>query len=312
MAASWCLISVRWLSRPFYPGSHALKSVNTSPAFFILGQTVPLRSRCSDSSAQAEERASKGLPKKFPVAGVKHVVLVASGKGGVGKSTTAVNLALALSMHQTKPSVGLLDADVYGPSIPRMMNLSGEPELTQQNLMKPLVNYGIKCMSMGFLVDYKMPIVWRGLMVMSAIEKLLRQVAWGPLDYLVVDMPPGTGDTQLSISQNIPVSGAVVVTTPQEIALIDARKGAEMFRQVSVPVLGLVQNMSRLSCPSCGHESHIFGKDGATELARDVPLDIEIRECSDNGQPIVVSNANSPQAQVYKDIANKIVQKLQA
>ncbi|XP_049514743.1 iron-sulfur protein NUBPL-like isoform X2 [Dermacentor silvarum] len=155
-----------------------------------------------------------------------------------------------------------------------MMNLSGEPELTQQNLMKPLVNYGIKCMSMGFLVDNKMPIVWRGLMVMSAIEKLLRQVAWGPLDYLVVDMPPGTGDTQLSISQNIPVSGVVVVTTPQEIALIDARKGAEMFRKVSVPVLGLVQNMSRLACPSCGHESHIFGKDGATELAKEMALDI--------------------------------------
>ncbi|XP_075547609.1 NUBP iron-sulfur cluster assembly factor, mitochondrial isoform X4 [Dermacentor variabilis] len=217
-----------------------------------------------------------------------------------------------------RPTVGLLDADVYGPSIPRMMNLSGEPELTQQNLMKPLVNYGIKCMSMGFLVDNKMPIVWRGLMVMSAIEKLLRQVAWGPLDYLVVDMPPGTGDTQLSISQNIPVSGVVVVTTPQEIALIDARKGAEMFRKVSVPVLGLVQNMSRLACPSCGHESHIFGKDGATELARemaleilgDVPLDIEIRESSDNGQPIVVSNANSPQAQTYKDMAQKIIQKL--
>ncbi|XP_075547602.1 NUBP iron-sulfur cluster assembly factor, mitochondrial isoform X3 [Dermacentor variabilis] len=222
------------------------------------------------------------------------------------------------SFQLQRPTVGLLDADVYGPSIPRMMNLSGEPELTQQNLMKPLVNYGIKCMSMGFLVDNKMPIVWRGLMVMSAIEKLLRQVAWGPLDYLVVDMPPGTGDTQLSISQNIPVSGVVVVTTPQEIALIDARKGAEMFRKVSVPVLGLVQNMSRLACPSCGHESHIFGKDGATELARemaleilgDVPLDIEIRESSDNGQPIVVSNANSPQAQTYKDMAQKIIQKL--
>ncbi|KAM7306045.1 iron-sulfur protein NUBPL [Ixodes scapularis] len=160
----------------------------------------------TETRGRAEDRASKGLPKKFPIAGVKHVVLVASGKGGVGKSTTAVNLALALSQSDKHPSVGILDADVYGPSIPRMMNLSGEPELTNQNLMKPLVNYGIKCMSMGFLVDDKSPVVWRGLMVMSAIQKLLRQVAWGPLDYLVVDMPPGTGDTQLSISQNIPVS----------------------------------------------------------------------------------------------------------
>ncbi|CAN8020387.1 unnamed protein product [Ixodes persulcatus] len=272
----------------------------------------------TETRGRAEDRASKGLPKKFPIAGVKHVVLVASGKGGVGKSTTAVNLALALSQSDKHPSVGILDADVYGPSIPRMMNLSGEPELTNQNLMKPLVNYGIKCMSMGFLVDDKSPVVWRGLMVMSAIQKLLRQVAWGPLDYLVVDMPPGTGDTQLSISQNIPVSGVVVVTTPQPIALTDARKGAEMFQKVQVPVLGLVQNMSKLTCSNCGHQSHMFGKDGATELARemaldilgDIPLDIEIRETSDNGQPIVVSNASSPQAEAYREIAKKVRGKL--
>lgn len=322
MAAIRCIFSAHLFGRPLNLLIYTTRNANVIPGCYSYFQTVPSRCFGGDSRAnraeQSRERTSQGLPKKFPVAGVKHVVLVASGKGGVGKSTTAVNLALALSLHETKPTVGLLDADVYGPSIPRMMNLSGEPELTQQNLMKPLVNYGIKCMSMGFLVDNKMPIVWRGLMVMSAIEKLLRQVAWGPLDYLVVDMPPGTGDTQLSISQNIPVSGVVVVTTPQEIALIDARKGAEMFRKVSVPVLGLVQNMSRLACPSCGHESHIFGKDGATELAKemaldilgDVPLDIEIRESSDNGQPIVVSNANSPQAQAYKDMAQKIIQKL--
>ncbi|XP_077504693.1 NUBP iron-sulfur cluster assembly factor, mitochondrial isoform X2 [Amblyomma americanum] len=322
MAARRCWLSIQLFARPLYYRSYTLRSENQFTGVYSLCQSTPSRCCGTDSSAKQaklnKEGASRGLPKKFPVAGVKHVVLVASGKGGVGKSTTAVNLALALSLDESKPTVGLLDADVYGPSIPRMMNLSGEPELTQQNLMKPLVNYGIKCMSMGFLVDEKVPVVWRGLMVMSAIEKLLRQVAWGPLDYLVVDMPPGTGDTQLSISQNIPVSGVVVVTTPQEIALIDARKGAEMFRKVNVPVLGLVQNMSRLACPSCGHESHIFGKDGATELARemaldilgDVPLDIEIRESSDNGQPIVVSNANSPQAQVYKDMAKKIIGKL--
>ncbi|KAK8769590.1 hypothetical protein V5799_013944 [Amblyomma americanum] len=321
MAARRCWLSIQLFARPLYYRSYTLRSENQFTGVYSLCQSTPSRCCGTDSSAEQaklnKEGASRGLPKKFPVAGVKHVVLVASGKGGVGKSTTAVNLALALSLDESKPTVGLLDADVYGPSIPRMMNLSGEPELTQQNLMKPLVNYGIN-MSMGFLVDEKVPVVWRGLMVMSAIEKLLRQVAWGPLDYLVVDMPPGTGDTQLSISQNIPVSGVVVVTTPQEIALIDARKGAEMFRKVNVPVLGLVQNMSRLACPSCGHESHIFGKDGATELARemaldilgDVPLDIEIRESSDNGQPIVVSNANSPQAQVYKDMAKKIIGKL--
>ncbi|XP_064458105.1 iron-sulfur cluster transfer protein NUBPL-like [Ornithodoros turicata] len=266
----------------------------------------------------AQDRAKRGLPKKFPVAGVKHVVLVASGKGGVGKSTTAVNLALALSQAEQRCSVGLLDADVYGPSIPRMMNLSGEPEVTSQNLIKPLVNYGIKCMSMGFLVDERSAIVWRGLMVMSAIEKLLRQVVWGPLDYLVVDMPPGTGDTQLSISQNIPVSGAIIVTTPQAVALTDARKGAEMFAKVNVPVLGLVQNMSSLKCTNCGHKMHVFGKDGAVELAKemgldilgDVPLDLEIRETSDSGQPIVASNINSVLADVYRSIARKVIQKL--
>ncbi|XP_059770042.1 iron-sulfur protein NUBPL isoform X3 [Balaenoptera ricei] len=178
---------------------------------------------------------SRGLPKQKPIDGVKQVIVVASGKGGVGKSTTAVNLALALSANDSSKAVGLLDVDVYGPSIPKMMNLKGDPELSQSNLMRPLLNYGIACMSMGFLVEETAPIVWRGLMVMSAIEKLLRQVDWGQLDYLVVDMPPGTGDVQLSVSQNIPISGAVIVSTPQDIALMDAHKGAEMFRKVHVP-----------------------------------------------------------------------------
>ncbi|KAL3171516.1 hypothetical protein MRX96_013719 [Rhipicephalus microplus] len=217
--ANQCIFTMHLFGRSVHWLNHTIR--NAVPGCYSSFQTVPSRCFGGNSSynraEQSQERTSQGLPKKFPVAGVRHVVLVASGKGGVGKSTTAVNLALALSLHETKPTVGLLDADVYGPSIPRMMNLS-------ENLMKPLVNYGIKCMSMGFLVDDKAPIVWRGLMVMSAIEKLLRQLG-GPLDYLVVDMPPGTGDTQLSISQNIPVSGVVVVTTPQEIALIDARKG---------------------------------------------------------------------------------------
>ncbi|XP_074221776.1 iron-sulfur cluster transfer protein NUBPL isoform X1 [Camelus bactrianus] len=178
---------------------------------------------------------SRGLPKQKPIEGVKQVIVVASGKGGVGKSTTAVNLALALAANDSSKAIGLLDVDVYGPSIPKMMNLKGSPELSQSNLMRPLLNYGIACMSMGFLVEETAPVVWRGLMVMSAIEKLLRQVDWGQLDYLVVDMPPGTGDVQLSVSQNIPISGAVIVSTPQDIALMDAHKGAEMFRKVHVP-----------------------------------------------------------------------------
>uniref|UniRef100_A0A452IBP4 Iron-sulfur cluster transfer protein NUBPL n=2 Tax=Gopherus agassizii TaxID=38772 RepID=A0A452IBP4_9SAUR len=251
-----------------------------------------------------EKRAqimSRGLPKQKPIEGVKQVLVFASGKGGVGKSTTAVNIALALAAHDSTKAVGLLDADVYGPSIPKMMNLKGNPELSPKNFMRPLKNYGIACMSMGFLVEETAPVVWRGLMVMSAIEKLLRQVDWGQLDYLVIDMPPGTGDVQLSVSQNVPVTGAVIVSTPQDIALLDARKGAEMFRKVRVPVLGLVQNMSVFQCPKCKHETHIFGADGVRGLAKtlgldvlgDIPLNVNIRETCDAGQPIVISQPQS-------------------
>ncbi|KAK3739383.1 hypothetical protein QZH41_015769, partial [Actinostola sp. cb2023] len=292
-----------------------------------------------DAPQGTHATVSRGLPKKWPIAGVKHVVLVASGKGGVGKSTTAVNLALAMLSSDKGLNVGLLDADIYGPSIPLMMNLRGQPELTtskryvylilrtkmsqvltKENQMKPLINFGLPCMSMGFLVEEGAAIVWRGLMVMSAIEKLLRQVAWGPLDVLVIDMPPGTGDTQLSISQLIPVSGAVIVTTPQDIALMDARRGAEMFRQVNIPVrmyysrfrmsgrpmavvTVTVTNMSHYVCPNCSHTTYIFGRDGASAVAQDmgievlgdVPLDIQIRETSDQGKPIVVSQPSSSQ-----------------
>lgn len=261
---------------------------------------------------------ARGLPKQKPIPGVKHIVVVASGKGGVGKSTTAVNLALGLSANDPSKSVGLLDADVYGPSIPKLMNLKGSPDLNDNNLMVPLTNYGIPCMSMGFLVDDTAPIVWRGLMVMSAIEKLLRQVDWGELDFLVVDMPPGTGDVQLSISQNVPVSGAVIVSTPQDIALLDARRGAEMFNKVHVPVLGLVQNMSVFQCPECLHQTHIFGSDGAKNLALslgvaflgDVPLHLNIRETSDSGKPVVVSAPDSPEAEAYRKVAAAVVQRL--
>ncbi|XP_054433893.1 iron-sulfur cluster transfer protein NUBPL [Pteronotus mesoamericanus] len=261
---------------------------------------------------------SRGLPKQKPIEGVKQVIVVASGKGGVGKSTTAVNLALALGANDSSKTIGLLDVDVYGPSIPKMMNLKGNPELSQSNLMRPLLNYGIACMSMGFLVEETEPVVWRGLMVMSAIEKLLRQVDWGQLDYLVVDMPPGTGDVQLSVSQNIPISGAVIVSTPQDIALMDAHKGAEMFRKVHVPVLGLVQNMSVFQCPKCKHRTHIFGADGARKLAQaldldvlgDIPLHLNIREASDTGQPIVFSQPESDEAKAYLRVAAEVVRRL--
>lgn len=263
---------------------------------------------------------SRGLPKQKPIEGVREVIVVASGKGGVGKSTTAVNLALALAANDSSKAVGLLDVDVYGPSIPKMMNLKGNPELSPNNLMRPLLNYGIACMSMGFLVEETAPLVWRGLMVMSAIEKLLRQVDWGQLDYLVVDMPPGTGDVQLSVSQNIPISGAVIVSTPQDIALMDAHKGAEMFRKVNVPVLGLVQNMSVFQCPQCKHKTHIFGADGARKLAQtldldvlgDVPLHLSIREGSDMGQPVVFSQPESDEAKAYLNIASEVVRRLKS
>ncbi|XP_056282472.1 iron-sulfur protein NUBPL isoform X2 [Pseudoliparis swirei] len=262
---------------------------------------------------------ARGLPRPKPIAGVKQVIVVASGKGGVGKSTTAVNLALGILANDPLKSVGLLDADVYGPSIPKLMNLKGNPELSDNNLMIPLVNYGVPCMSMGFLVDDVAPIVWRGLMVMSAVERLLRQVDWGSLDYLVVDMPPGTGDVQLSVTQNVPVAGAVIVSTPQDIALLDARRGAEMFKKVNVPVLGLVQNMSVFQCPRCNHRTHIFGSDGARQLAAamtveflgDVPLHLSIRETSDRGQPVVVSFPDSPEAEAYRKVASAVVRRLE-
>ncbi|XP_070972537.1 iron-sulfur cluster transfer protein NUBPL [Oncorhynchus clarkii lewisi] len=266
-----------------------------------------------------KQHMARGLPKQKPIAGVKQVIVVASGKGGVGKSTTAVNLALGLTANDPSKTVGILDADVYGPSIPKLMSLKGNPELTDNNLMRPLMNFGIPCMSMGFLVEDVAPIVWRGLMVMSAIEKLLRQVDWGLLDYLVIDMPPGTGDVQLSITQNVPIAGAVIVSTPQDIALLDARRGAEMFRKVNVPVLGIVQNMSVFQCPKCNHQTHIFGADGARALADtlgvqvlgDIPLHLSIREMSDRGQPVVVSSPDSPEAEAYRKVATAVVQRLE-
>ncbi|MBI1309252.1 MAG: P-loop NTPase [Proteobacteria bacterium] len=253
---------------------------------------------------------------------VTRIVAVASGKGGVGKSTTAVNLAVALGVSGLR--VGLLDADVYGPSAPRMMGVKdAKPESDGQRI-EPVVAHGVKVMSMGFMVDEATPTVWRGPMVQSALMQMLRQVNWGsekePLDVLVVDMPPGTGDTQLSMSQQVALDGAVIVSTPQDIALIDARKGLEMFRKVNVPVLGVVENMSVFVCPHCGEESHIFGAHGARAMADElgyevlgeVPLDLDVREKTDGGQPVVVGAPDGAAAKVYRAMAAKVWEKITA
>ncbi|XP_076290443.1 iron-sulfur cluster transfer protein NUBPL isoform X2 [Lasioglossum baleicum] len=205
-----------------------------------------------------KEIMARGLPKQKPLKGVKQIIVVSSAKGGVGKSTIAVNLSTALKMIEPQRSVGLLDADIFGPSVPLMMNIKQSPVVNKSNLMEPVVNYGVKCMSMGFLVDDKSPVIWRGLMVMSAIEKLLRQVAWDPLDYLVIDTPPGTGDTHLSLIQNIPVSGALVVTTPQKAAVEVTRRGLNMFKRLDIPIAGIVENMSSILCPKCDHEIALY------------------------------------------------------
>jgi ATP-binding protein involved in chromosome partitioning len=246
------------------------------------------------------------------IPGVRTIVAVASGKGGVGKSTTAVNLALALKEKGLR--IGMLDADIYGPSLPRMMAVSGKPDTKDGKVLEPKESYGVKCMSIGFLIAEDTPMIWRGPMVMSAIEQMLRDVNWGELDMLVVDLPPGTGDAQLTMAQRVPLSGAVIVSTPQDIALLDARKGLAMFRKVDVPVLGIVENMSYFLCPHCGERSDIFAHGGArreaqrlgAEFLGEVPLDIAIRETSDQGYPIVISKPDHPQARVYRQIADRV------
>ncbi|MBI3773598.1 MAG: iron-sulfur cluster carrier protein ApbC [Gammaproteobacteria bacterium] len=247
---------------------------------------------------------------------VKNIIAVASGKGGVGKSTTAVNLALALAQQGGR--VGILDADIYGPSQPRMLGIEGKPESKDGKTMEPLLAYGVQAMSIGFLIDEETPMIWRGPMVTQALEQLLRETNWQNLDYLVIDLPPGTGDIQLTLSQKIPVSGAVIVTTPQDIALLDARKGLKMFEKVEVPVLGIIENMSTHICSQCGHEEHIFGEGGGQRMAQQygiellgsLPLDIRIREDADGGRPSVVAEPEGTIAQAYSEIARKIAAKL--
>ena len=251
-----------------------------------------------------------------PLKGIKNIIAVASGKGGVGKSTTAVNLALALVAEGA--TVGILDADIYGPSQPVMLGVRERPESRDGKSMEPLMGHGLQSMSIGYLVDEETPMIWRGPMVTQALEQLLKDTNWRDLDYLVVDLPPGTGDTQLTLTQKIPVSGAVIVTTPQDIALLDARKGLKMFEKVEVPVLGVVENMSTHICSQCGHEEHIFGAGGGSRMAQQysvdflgsLPLDIRIREDADGGRPTVVADPNGKIAGIYRDIARRVTAKL--
>ena len=250
------------------------------------------------------------------IPGVKNIVAVASGKGGVGKSTTAVNLALALAAEGA--SVGVLDADIYGPSQPIMLGIAGRPESKDGKTLEPMMGHGIQAISIGFLIDIDTPMVWRGPMVTQALEQLLKDTRWRDVDYLIVDMPPGTGDIQLTLAQKVPVTGAVIVTTPQDVALIDARKGLKMFEKVGIPILGVVENMSTHICSQCGHEEHIFGQGGAermckeygTELLGSLPLDIEIREHADSGKPTVVADPDGRAAEIYRAIGRRLAVKI--
>lgn len=287
----------------------------------IVGAVVALtadRKPGQQQPAAARPAAAAGRPAQQPgsskvgVPGVRAIIAVASGKGGVGKSTTAVNLALGLQALGLK--VGMLDADIYGPSLPRLLKISGRPQQQEDRIILPMENYGLKVMSMGFLVDEEAAMIWRGPMVQSALMQMLREVAWGELDVLVLDMPPGTGDAQLTIAQQVPLAGAVIVSTPQDLALIDARKGITMFRKVEVPLLGVIENMSYFIAPDTGARYDIFGHGGAKAEAErigvpflgEVPLTISIREMSDAGTPVVAAEPNGPQAAIYRDIAEKV------
>lgn len=263
-------------------------------------------------AAHAAQRGVQLLPQ------VKNIIAVASGKGGVGKSTTAVNLALALAAEGA--SVGLLDADIYGPSQPMMMGIEGRPESADGKTMDPLENYGVQVMSIGFLVDQDEAMIWRGPMATQALEQLIRQTNWRELDYLIVDMPPGTGDIQLTLSQRVPMTGAVIVTTPQDIALLDAKKGIKMFEKVGVPILGLVENMAVHVCTQCGHVEHIFGEDGGKKMAATygmdylgaLPLNMQIRLQADSGKPTVVADPDGDVAAIYKAMARLVAVKIAA
>ncbi len=292
-------------------------AVDAVPGVLSVTAVLTAHSKAQQAAPQQAPRRQAAAPAREMVPGVKHIVAVASGKGGVGKSTVAANLTLALAAAGHK--VGILDADIYGPSQPRMMGLSGRPQSPDGKRLDPMENYGIKVMSMGFLVPEDTAMIWRGPMVMSALQQLLRDVNWGELDVLIVDMPPGTGDAQLTMAQEVPLAGAVIVSTPQDIALLDARKGINMFEKVEVPVLGIIENMSYFSCPHCGERTDIFSHGGARAEAEkfkvdflgEVPLDILIRQTSDEGRPIVVSNPDSEHSKVFREIAERLWDKIE-
>ena len=288
-----------------------LPGVLSATAVLTAEREAPSESKPNRPSP-SEQNTGSAAP---DVPNVGAILAVASGKGGVGKSTVAANLALAFAIEGKR--VGVMDADIYGPSMPRMLGISGRPQVGDNKKLVPLENYGVKCMSMGFLVDEDSPMIWRGPMVQGALEQMLRDVEWGQLDILVVDMPPGTGDAQLTMAQRVPLAGAVIVSTPQDIALLDARKGLAMFQKVDVPVLGFIENMSYFLCPHCTKRSEIFSHGGAkkwadkleVEFLGELPLDIEIRETSDQGRPIVMSNPDSAHAQAFRNMAIRIAEK---
>ncbi|MEI6200970.1 MAG: iron-sulfur cluster carrier protein ApbC [Enhydrobacter sp.] len=292
-----------------------MTSERAAPAAPSAPLATPARPHAHSHGPAAKTTGGTG---RIDVPGVKHIIAVASGKGGVGKSTTAVTLVLALAANGI--STGLLDADISGPSMPRMLGVKEKPESLDGKMLKPIERYGIRTMSIGYIVAEDTPMIWRGPMVSSALEQMLRDVQWGELDVLVVDMPPGTGDAQLTLAQRVALSGAVIVSTPQDIALIDARKGLAMFRKVAVPVLGIVENMSYFLCPKCGERSEIFGHGGARDEAAklevpflgEIPLHLDIRTTSDSGHPIVVSQPDSAHAQAYKNIAGRVWKQLSA
>ncbi|MEO5339720.1 MAG: iron-sulfur cluster carrier protein ApbC [Magnetococcus sp. MYC-9] len=295
------------LTTPACPAKEKLKQQATTVVAAIPGVTsveVQMTARVRDAHTR---RTENGL-----LPGVKNVVAVASGKGGVGKSTTAVNLAIALS--QSGASVGILDADIYGPSLPRMLHVTGKPAQAETGRLQPSLAYGMKVMSMGFFMEEETPVVWRGPMVGMAVEQLLRDVDWGELDYLVVDLPPGTGDAQLTLTQKVPITGVVIVSTPQDVALLDVKKGINMFKKVDVPILGIIENMSYFLCPGCGHRTEIFSHGGALREAASagmnflghIPLDTSICETADAGTPILIALPDSPLTATYREIASKV------